>query len=151
MKDKIDRLLRERQSLPHSSQEFHDSIMRAVRASRSEAATQPVAPRMSMFSWPRLAYGMAIICVAALSAFLWVHQMDRHPIKTASISAAPTPALADQLQATWNLLDQVGTNGPALLARPITQQLDQLSSDFHKTTQLLLASLPMPPTAQPQE
>lgn len=155
MNNDIDRLLSQKQPTSKVPPGLHESIMKSVRAcSQRESSgstkgtpAQWIARALSAFV-QKPAYGLSLVLIVSACTVLTVKQLQ-NPTAKPLVAAAPVPpldpALTARLQDTWNFLDQVGTNAPALISRPITQQLDQLSSQFHRTTELLLASIPRPP------
>lgn len=122
---------------------LHPAIMRAV--SRVEKAESRPGPAPSWRISPFLRGASAVVLALVLGAAFWLWQ-DRHlhrPGQESSpLLAQNDPALPARLPALWTLLDEISTNGPALLAGPWSRQVGALSNDMREAAQFILASLP---------
>ena len=123
----LDRALRE--SVPQSPapEALHQSIMRAVRASKRP----PVSCRVAPSRWWLWAPGLAVVLVGAWLVSPWAM---RPPASSApAMESAVGVFVAGQ---------QIAAAAPQAVVAPLSDELDRLKSDLQNTAQFLLASVP---------
>jgi hypothetical protein len=122
---------------------LHAGIMQAVRESRREQAVEGG-------GWPsfRLAaglrYGVATALLVLLALGVWL-PVNRHiqggGLRATARESVPAE-VSSTLPAVAPVVEQLATNGVALLRFPMNRQMEELSQGFQQTAQFLLASLP---------
>jgi hypothetical protein len=120
---------------------LHAGIMRAVRESRREEAVAGA-------GWPSfglaLRYGVATALLVLLALGVWL-SATRHGQGSgwpAAVRESVPAEVSSALPAVGPVVEQLATNGVALLRFPMNRQMEELSQDLRQTAQFLLASLP---------
>ena len=123
-------------SVPSPS--LHASIMRAVRQSgvtERQDKSVSLAPGLpGCFRW-----GLAAALVVGLGIGGW---LVLGPLADGGGQPVAKMETGPALPAVGPVMEQLATNGVAILTLPMTRQIEGLRRDVHETTQFLLASLP---------
>lgn len=129
--DYVEHLLEQPQPLPKVPDEVHNAILRAVRKSACEPGICRMGAWSDFFKPQAVAFALAVLLLAGGSWWTVDSRTMRH-----------SAALTSQMSETFAFIDGFGTNAPMLLARPIEAQFSELTNDFNRTTEIVLASLP---------
>jgi len=124
---------------------LHSSIMQAVRRAEPAGRRQETTALSWAFA-PLLRGTVASVLALILGAGIWLWlNGSAHWNHQGSWLSGPTqnePALPARLPAFWTFLDEISTNGPALLVAPWSRQMGALSNDVRDAAQFILASVP---------
>ena len=130
--EEIERQLRDGATIEAVPADLHDSVMQAVQRQRAMRAVSR--PKFGISSWLAWVAAPAAVCLA-LALFV-AHS------RPASRLESPRPALALSAPAATLELPQdlVGALPPALV--PLSDELARVQSDFDRTAEFLVTSLP---------
>jgi|GEM_PF-1250585 len=127
----IERLLAQPQPLPKVSAEMHNAILRAVQKSACGPSPKSVWSWNAILKPQALVYALTVLLLAGSAWWTVDNRSLRHKA-----------VLTSQMSETFAFIDGFGTNAPMLLARPIEAQFSELTNDFNRTKEIVLASLP---------
>jgi hypothetical protein len=122
---------------------LHAGIMRAVRESRREKEAEETGP-LSFGVATFFRYGVAALLLGLLASGVWLSTNRLRPrggLPAAGRERIPAE-VASALPTVGPVVEQLATNGVALLRFPMNRQVEDLSRDLRQAAQFLLASLP---------
>jgi hypothetical protein len=124
----LDEALQQAPPAPEVSSSFHNSIMRAVRATTPQ-------PKPSVLRWFP---APALAALAVLLVWTALRQPAPAPVRTSGPNTQPLVAATTVLE----MGDLMARTVPAAALSPLSEEWERVNRDMDNTAQFLLASLP---------